>query len=181
LGRKVKRALILDRDGVINEDGDYLYRCEDFRFIPGIFPLCRLAQEKGYMLIAVTNQSGIARGYYSEADFDAVNRWMCSAFEAQGVHLDKVYYCPYHPKGKIREYRADSFDRKPNPGMFLRASEELGLDMKACITIGDRDSDMAAGRAAGVGKLLLLPGIYPYTSAADVKILSELLEAEAFL
>lgn len=177
----MNRALFLDRDGVINADGDYLYRPEDINFLDGIFCLCRAAKEQGYRLIVATNQSGIARGYYTEEDFHRLTDWMCGKFTAKGATLDAVYFCPYHPEIGLGRYKVDSFDRKPNPGMLLKARNEFDLDLSKSILIGDRDSDMEAGRAAGVGRLLLLPGKYHCLAAADVVLVCSLWDAKQYL
>lgn len=177
----MNKAVILDRDGVINEDGSYLYKPEDICFRAGIFDFCRKAKEKGYLLIVATNQSGIARGYYTEDNLLSLNCWMIEQFQKNGVVLDKIYYCPFHPEKGCGKYKADSYDRKPNPGMFLKAQADFGLEMVASLTIGDKDSDMEAGRRAGVGKLLLLPGKYGYTKLKDVVVVSSLLQACAYL
>lgn len=147
----VKRALFLDRDGVINHDSDYTSRAEDFRFIDGIFDLCRAARKAGYLLIVVTNQAGIGRGYYSEKEFLTLSAWMCDRFKAEGVPITDVFYCPFHPEHGVGEYKKDSFDRKPNPGMLLRAVEKHGINIKCSIMIGDKDSDMQAASKVGVG------------------------------
>lgn len=146
-----KRALFLDRDGVINHDAGYTSRVENFRLINGIFDLCREATRSGYLLIVVTNQAGIGRGYYSEEDFLALTDWMCNRFMLEGVTITDVFYCPFHPEHGVGDYKKDSFDRKPNPGMLLRAAEEHGIDMRRSIMIGDKDSDMQAACKAGVG------------------------------
>jgi D-glycero-D-manno-heptose 1,7-bisphosphate phosphatase len=145
------RALFLDRDGVINVDEGHVGRREDFEFVPGIFELCRSAQRLGLLPIVITNQAGIGRGLYSEEDFQTLTRWMLSEFDSRGVHLGRVYHCPYHPTEGIGEYRRESFDRKPHPGMILRARDDFALDLERSLLIGDKDSDIAAGRAAGVG------------------------------
>jgi len=173
----MRKALFLDRDGIINEDGSYLYRPEDFRFMDGIFELCRAAQEKGYLLIVTTNQSGIARGYYTEEDFLKLTDWMCREFAKEDIRIDKVYFCPFHPEKGIGAYKVDSDDRKPNPGMLLKARDEFGIDMEASVMVGDKDSDMEAGRRAGVKKLLLYPGMYECETEDDVVVLSSLREA----
>jgi len=116
------KALILDRDGVVNLDKDYVYRIEDFEFIDGIFNLCRDAAAQGYLIFIITNQSGIGRGYYTEADFHALTDWMKARFHEEGVTITQVYFCPYHPVHGIGKYKQDSNDRKPNPGMILRAA-----------------------------------------------------------
>lgn len=149
-------ALFLDRDGVINVEKDYVNHIEDFEFIDGIFDLCRSAVDVGMAVVVVTNQAGIGRGYYSEAQFLLVTEWMRSRFADEGVVIDRVYYCPYHPEYGIASYKADSFDRKPNPGMILRARDELGLSLDNSVLVGDKASDIAAARAASVGKAVLL-------------------------
>lgn len=151
-----RNALFLDRDGVINVDRRHVHRIEDFEFLPGIFELCAAAAECGYLLVVVTNQAGIGRGYYTEADFQRLTAWMVDAFRQRGVEIARVYHCPYHPTAGIGEYRRESPDRKPNPGMLLKARDELNLDLAGSLLIGDKDSDMAAGLAAGVGHLLKL-------------------------
>jgi D-glycero-D-manno-heptose 1,7-bisphosphate phosphatase len=155
------KALFLDRDGVINVERGYVHRPESFEFIPGIFELCRAAQSLGYLLIVVTNQAGIARGYYSEADFGALTDWMMDRFMEQNIEIARVYYCPYHPVFGVGEYQRDSPDRKPNPGMLLRAKSEWNLDMASSILIGDKASDMEAGGAAGVGTLIFFSAEVP--------------------
>lgn len=148
------RALFLDRDGVINHDSGYTSNAENFRFIDGLFDLCRAARRSGYLLIVVTNQAGIGRGYYSEQDFFTLTEWMRERFEAEGVPITDAFHCPYHPEHGIGRYKKDSFDRKPNPGMLLRAAKKHGLDLKCSIMIGDKDSDMQAASKAGVGYLV---------------------------
>lgn len=147
----VKAALFLDRDGVINHDSGYTSSVENFRFIDGIFDLCRAARQSAYLLIVVTNQAGIGRGYYSEDDFLTLSAWVRDRFKAEGVPITDVYYCPFHPEHGVGDYKKDSFDRKPNPGMLLRAAEKHGISMNRSIMIGDKDSDMQAASQAGVG------------------------------
>jgi D-glycero-D-manno-heptose 1,7-bisphosphate phosphatase len=144
------KALFLDRDGVINAERDYVCRIEDFEFIPGIFDLCRTAQAAGLVPIVVTNQAGIGRGYYTEDDFQRLTEWMLERFIEHGIRIARVYHCPFHPTAGIGHYHRESFDRKPNPGMILRAKEDFALNLAGCVLVGDRPSDIAAGRAAGV-------------------------------
>lgn len=144
----MRPALFLDRDGVINVDRGYVHKREDFEFIDGIFELCRSAQELGYLIFVVTNQSGIGRGYYTEKEFLDLSDWMCGVFKEQGVDIAKVYYCPATPE-------ENSPDRKPMPGMILRAAEEFGVDLSRSVLIGDSDTDIRAGICAGVGINLL--------------------------
>jgi len=163
----VRAALFLDRDGVVNEERNYVYRIEDFEFIDGVFDLCRSAKLSGMAVVVITNQAGIGRGYYTEAQFHALTEWMCDRFSEQGIDIDGVYYCPYHPVHGVGKYKADSFDRKPNPGMILKVRDELGLRLSDSILIGDRASDIAAARAAGVGRTVLMA---PSVSASSVSI-----------
>lgn len=150
------KALFLDRDGVINVERGYVHRRESFEFIPGIFDLCRAAQNLGYLLVVVTNQAGIARGYYSESDFNELTDWMIAQFAKREVRIARLYYCPYHPIFGVGPYKQDSPDRKPNPGMFVRAKSDLDLDLESSFLIGDKLSDIQAGCAAGVGTQILL-------------------------
>lgn len=143
-----RRALFLDRDGVINEDHGFVHRVEDFHFRPGIFDLCRAARLRGMALVVVTNQSGLGRGLYSEADFALLTAWMCARFAAEGAALDRVEHCP-----DILPSRR----RKPGPGMILDAAAALGLDLAESVMAGDRQTDMAAAKAAGIGVRILFP------------------------
>jgi D-glycero-D-manno-heptose 1,7-bisphosphate phosphatase len=154
----VKRGLFLDRDGVINEETGYLSRVADARFVPGIFSLCRAAQSLGYRLVVVTNQSGIARGYYSEADFHALMDWMRAEFEREGVRLDAVYFCPYHPEHGVGEYKREHEDRKPGAGMLHRGARDFDLSLEESVMVGDRCSDVAAANAAGLRQAFLIAG-----------------------
>ena len=168
-------ALFLDRDGVINVDHGYVHRPEEFEFVEGIFELVATANGAGYLVVVVTNQAGIGRGYYSEAQFHALTDWMKTKFSERGGIIDAVYFCPYHPEHGIGAYRGESEFRKPAPGMLLQAQSELGIDMEQSIFIGDKPSDMAAGRAAGVGTLLHLNGERTGADAIAVTQLSEAL------
>lgn len=153
-----RRALFLDRDGVINREIGYLSRVDQVQFLPGVFDLCRKAKELGYLLVIITNQAGIARGRYSENDFLVLMDWMTARFSENGAPIDKVYYCPYHPEFGVGSYKRDSSDRKPGPGMLLQAAVDLNLDLDQCILVGDRSTDIRAGASAGVGLLFLLRG-----------------------
>lgn len=148
-------ALFLDRDGVINIDHAYVHKREDFEFVDGIFELVRIARECGYRVFVVTNQAGIARGKYTEADFHRLTEWMCSEFASRGAPIDKVYFCPYHAEHGIGIYKLDSPMRKPNPGMILQAAQEFGIDLAASLLVGDMETDIQAGRSAGVGTTIL--------------------------
>jgi D-glycero-D-manno-heptose 1,7-bisphosphate phosphatase len=150
----IKPALFLDRDGVVNVDYDYVHKKEDFHFVDGIFELVATANRAGYLVVIVTNQAGIGRGYYTEADFHVLMDWVKAEFEARGAHIDGVYFCPFHPEHGIGPYRQESEHRKPGPGMLLQAAQELEIDLPASIMVGDKRSDMEAGKAAGLSMLL---------------------------
>lgn len=143
-------ALFLDRDGVINVDHAYVCRPEHFEFVDGIFELCRTARQRGYLIFVVTNQAGIGRGYYTEQDFLDLTDWMHEVFRAQGIVIDKVYFCPCHPECGIGQYKVESPFRKPGPGMLLQAAEEFGVDLAGSVLVGDKETDIQAGIAAGV-------------------------------
>ncbi|MBD3244039.1 MAG: HAD-IIIA family hydrolase [Chitinivibrionales bacterium] len=137
----LRRALFLDRDGVINEDTGYPHRPDQIVFMPGIFAFCRAAREKGYVPVVVTNQAGVARGKFTEDAVGELHRWMQQRFAEHGVALAGFYYCPFHRDGVVEKYRRESVDRKPGPGMFLRAARELGIDLAASVMVGDKPSD----------------------------------------
>ena len=147
------KALFLDRDGVINIDVGYTHRVEDFVFFPGIFEwLSRVNAIK----VVVTNQAGIGRGLYTEADFLALSDWMCSEFRKRGITIAKVYFSPFHPTHGIDRYRKDDYSRKPKPGMLFLAATELNLDLANSVLVGDKLSDIVAAEQAGVGTRILL-------------------------
>jgi len=155
------RALLLDRDGVINKDTCYLHRIQDFEFLPGAIEACRSFQAAGYLLIVITNQAGIARGYYTEEDFHVLNDWMIDQFKQHGVRLDRVFYSPFHPDG-LEQYKQDSYCRKPNPGLILQAQGEFDIDLSASILVGDKESDIEAGLAAQVGTCIIVRSGLPF-------------------
>jgi rfaE bifunctional protein nucleotidyltransferase chain/domain len=151
-----RQAAFLDRDGVINRDRAYVSRWEDFEFVPGAVDAMRRLKKAGYALVVVTNQSGIARGYYSEAQYQALTAAMQQALANAGAAVDAVYHCPHHPKGKVAELAIDCDCRKPAPGMILRAAKELNLSLADSILVGDKPSDIEAARAAGVGRAYIV-------------------------
>jgi D-glycero-D-manno-heptose 1,7-bisphosphate phosphatase len=156
--RRSARGLFLDRDGVINVEVGYLSAVADVVFIEGIFSLCRTAQRLGYKLMVVTNQAGIARGYYTEAAFEELMAWMREELRREGVELDAVYFCPFHPEHGVGEYKREHEDRKPGTGMLRRGAKEFGLELSECVMVGDRCSDIAAANSAGLRQAFLVAG-----------------------
>jgi D-glycero-D-manno-heptose 1,7-bisphosphate phosphatase len=150
-------AVFLDRDGTIVDDVGYGYRAEDMRFLDGAVAGLRALAGLGLRLFIVTNQSGVARGYFSEAQAQACNVALCRMLAEQGVAITGVYYCPFHPDG-LGRYRCDSPLRKPQPGMLLQAAAEHGLKLASCWMIGDKKSDILAGQAAGCRTILVRTG-----------------------
>jgi D-glycero-D-manno-heptose 1,7-bisphosphate phosphatase len=147
---KKNKALFLDRDGVINKDYGYVYQINKFDLIDNIKILIKAAKAKGYKIIVVTNQAGIGRGFFSEDDFENLNNYMKDLFLKDKCDIDAVYYCPYHSIAGVGKYLKDSYDRKPNPGMLLKARKKFNLDMNKSILIGDKISDIEAGIKSSV-------------------------------
>lgn len=143
----MKKALFLDRDGVINIDKKYVHKRSDFEFCEGIFELCLFFLQKSYEIFVITNQSGIARGYYTQKDFENLSAFMCEEFAKRGVKISHIYHCPHLEGCQCR---------KPQPGMLLKAQKDFDLNLKESFFIGDNLSDMQAGFAAGVGRLFLI-------------------------
>ncbi len=149
-------AAFLDRDGVINLDHGYVVRREDFAWVPGVRDAAAQLHRAGFALVVVTNQSGIGRGMYTEADFLALSDWMRGEFAAAGAPLAGVYFCPHHPTDAVGAFRTQCACRKPAPGMLLSAAGELDLDLGRSILFGDKVSDLQAAAAAGVPHRVLL-------------------------
>lgn len=167
-----KPAVFLDRDGVINEDRGYVHRWEDFSFLPGAIEALRRLQQKGYLLVVITNQSAVARGLCTEADVLALHERMRAFLREQGIELTGIYYCPHHPQGSVSDYAIACSCRKPEPGMILRAAQEHGIDLSRSLLVGDKLSDLEAGRAAGI------PSLYLVVPPGQDKDLSSLPEAQ---
>jgi len=151
-----RTAAFIDRDGVINAELGYVGHPEDFHLLPyAVDGLTRLA-EHGYALVVVTNQAGIAKGIYDEAAYESLTSHMVALLQAHGVQLAAIYHCPHHPHGSVARYAIECDCRKPAPGMLLRAAADLGLDLARSVLVGDKPSDTAAGRAAGVQLTVLV-------------------------
>ncbi len=143
------KAVFLDRDGVINIEKDYAHKTEDFEFLTGVFEAVKHFNELGFIVVVVTNQSGIARGYYTNDDFWRLTEYMVGKFERHGAKIAKVYHCPHGP-----EEGCDC--RKPNPGMLLAAQKKFDIDMQNSWMIGDKEGDIKAALSAGVGHTVLV-------------------------
>jgi D-glycero-D-manno-heptose 1,7-bisphosphate phosphatase len=154
----LRPALFLDRDGVLNEDKGYVHRWEDFHWIEGAKEAVVAFNRAGWLVIVVTNQSGIGRGYYSEADMHALHAHMCQDLLEVGGRIDAFYHAPQHPDAMLDAYRhPDPPDRKPNPGMIVKALAEWPINREASILVGDKPSDLEAALRAGI-RAVLFPG-----------------------
>lgn len=152
------KAVFLDRDGTINVEVEYLSQVDDFQFIPGVPWALKRLKDAGYLLVVVTNQSGIARGYYDEAALAEIHEHMHQDLASFGASLDACYFCPHHPEHGTGDYRTECGCRKPLPGMLERAAADLDIDLAASFMIGDKLADIEAGIAAGCTPMLVLTG-----------------------
>ena len=143
------KTIFLDRDGVVNKEVRYLYRLSDFEFIDGIFDACLYFQKLGYKIVIVTNQSGIARGYYNENDYLKLTEWMLGQFNDNGINILDTFHCPHSPESTCN-------CRKPKPGMFIEAKDKYNINMKDSWMIGDSESDIKAANVAGISKTILV-------------------------
>lgn len=177
-------AIFLDRDGTINIDHGFVHQIDDFQFIDGVIEAMQELKKMGYALVVVTNQSGIARGKYTEEQFMQLTEWMDWSLADRDVELDGIYFCPHHPEGSVAEYAQVCDCRKPKPGMLLSGQEQLNIDMAASYMVGDKREDMLAAQAAGVGHKILVRSGQPIDETAqetaDV-VLNSLAELPAFI
>jgi D,D-heptose 1,7-bisphosphate phosphatase len=174
LDLRVKPAVFLDRDGVLNVDSNYVHRPDQVNWIPGAQEAVRRLNDLGYRVIVVTNQAGVAHGYYEEGDVIALHRWMQHELAIRGAFVDAFYYCPHHPEARIEKYRGYHVNRKPGPGMILKAFSDLTIRKDQSFLIGDKESDIEAAKGAGI------PGfLFPGGNLA--MFLDRLLRAEASL
>jgi D-glycero-D-manno-heptose 1,7-bisphosphate phosphatase len=145
------KALFLDRDGVINIDYGYVYQIERFDFIDGIFDFVKFFQDRNYLIFIITNQSGIARGYYTENDFQIISQYLIDKFSEQNITINKIYHCPCHP-----DFSNECLCRKPLPKMILDAQKEFNVDLEKSLLVGDKISDIQAGQNSGIISNFLL-------------------------
>ena len=164
----LKRAVFLDRDGVINVDHGYVSSWDRFEFLPGVPAALWQLQSAGYALVVVSNQSGIGRGLYSEADLAALNhRLHRYLLDKRGVEIAHFYHCPHHPTEALPQWRQTCHCRKPAPGMIEQACAELHIDPSSSLMVGDKVSDMEAGQAAGVGRLFRVASVATAQTASS--------------
>jgi len=148
------KVVFFDRDGVVNKDVGYLYKVEEFEFIDSIFEVCKHFISLGYKLVIITNQSGIARGYYREKDYYTLTKWMLKQFINQSINILDVFFCPHDPK-------ANCSCRKPRPGMLIEGRDKYNIDMKNSWMIGDKEADIQAANAAGISNTILVKSGHP--------------------
>jgi D-glycero-D-manno-heptose 1,7-bisphosphate phosphatase len=150
-----RRAVFLDRDGTLNVDKGFVHAPRDFEFVEGAVEAVKRLKESGFVVVVVTNQSGVGRGLYTERDVRRLHRWVNGELGKRGTTIDRFYFCPHHPDARVRRYRRDCPCRKPGPGMLLRAMSELGIEPRASYMIGDAARDVTAGKKAGVTAILI--------------------------
>ena len=169
------KAIFLDRDGVVNKEKDYLYKLEDFEFIDDVFDVLKFFQSKGYLIFIITNQSGINRGFYSIEDYTKLTDWMLKKFKQQSIIISKVYFCPHRPDEQCK-------CRKPKPQMILEAKKEFDLDLKNSLLVGDKNSDIEAGKNAGITNLFLVAtGHNINENKFNAKVINNLMELEQYI
>ena len=154
----MEKVIFLDRDGTLNVEVNYLHRKEDLVLLPGVPEALKAFKDQGYRLVVVTNQAGVARGYYTEDDVKELHRYMNELLAGQGAEIDAFYYCPHHPEHGIGKYKVRCHCRKPETGMFERAEQDFEVDKASSWMIGDKLIDIEAGRNYGVRTVLVGTG-----------------------
>jgi len=153
------KAVFLDRDGVITQDPPhYAHRIDQLALIEGSGPAIKMLNDKKFKVIVITNQSGVAKGFYEEKDIEIFNRGMIGLLKQAGARIDAIYYCPHHPKAEVQKYRIDCGCRKPKPGMLLEGGKRYNVDFPSSFLVGDKWSDIEAGRSAGCKTILVKTG-----------------------
>jgi len=155
---KKNTAVFLDRDGTINEEVGYLDSLDKLKIIPSAYEAIRLINESGMKVVVISNQAGVARGFFTEDFVKLTHEHLQTALRQQGATIDNFYYCPHHPTEGIEPYRKDCNCRKPAPGMLLRAVQDLNIDLTRSYLVGDRFNDMEAGKKIGVRGILVKTG-----------------------
>ena len=177
----MKKAQFLDRDGIINVDHGYVYKKEEFEFVEDIFSVCIDAQNKGYEIFVITNQSGIARGKYTVDQFAELTQWMLGEFKSRGVEISDVYYCPHHPDKGLGDYKMSCNCRKPEPGMIMLAASEHKIDLGNSIFIGDKVSDIQAAERAGIKNRIILIDKYEDDQTIKAVRIDEIKHASLYI
>jgi len=154
----MKRAVFMDRDGTISEEVGYVNHPSRFRVFPYSAAAVKLLNENGWLAIVVTNQAGVARGYFPEEMIGAIHNYLSGALEKEGAHLDAIYYCPHHPSVGDQRYRLDCDCRKPKAGLIFQAAREFDIDLTQSWMVGDRYSDIELAANAGLKAALVLSG-----------------------
>ncbi len=154
------KVMFLDRDGVINEDTGHLYKVSDWIFTDNCLDALKTIVRKGFQIVIITNQAGIAKGYYSVEDYEALTDWYVGVLKKHNISVLDVFYCPHHPQGEVKQFAKECMCRKPNPGMIEQALEKYEIDLEDSVLIGDKVSDVEAGFKAGVNNLVLLDSRY---------------------
>lgn len=167
--KAARRAVFLDRDGTINVEKDYLHRIDDFEFIPGVPEAIKRLSDAGFLVVVVTNQSGVARGFYDEQAVAGLHAHIQAQLALQGAHIDSFYLCPHHPTEGVGHYRVDCDCRKGSPGMLLQGAREHGIDLSRSFMVGDKFADIEAGIAAGCTPILVKTG---YGAADESKVVA---------
>jgi D-glycero-D-manno-heptose 1,7-bisphosphate phosphatase len=157
----MEKAVFMDRDGVIIEDSGYPHERDKIRFLPRVGEAIKALNENGFKVIVITNQAGVARGYFTEETVKEVNRHIQKTLAEQGAYINMIYYCPHHTEGVIEEYKKDCYCRKPNPGMIEKAVCQFNIDLRSSFAIGDHHSDIEAGQRTGCRTILLSNGDSP--------------------
>jgi D-glycero-D-manno-heptose 1,7-bisphosphate phosphatase len=150
------KVAFLDRDGVINKEVNYLYRIEDLCYVPGSLLAMKHLNKIGFKIIIVTNQAGIAKGYFSDSEYQIFTKHLQDDLKKNGIEILKIYYCPHHPDAKIKKYQCSCTCRKPKPGMLLKSIRTHSVDIKRSFLVGDKVTDVLAGKAVGLNKCFLV-------------------------
>jgi D-glycero-D-manno-heptose 1,7-bisphosphate phosphatase len=154
---KGRKAVFLDRDGTVNRNTHYLIDFADFELLPGVEEALRLFQDLGYLLLGVSNQSGVARGYFTYSAVEELNRWIIADLAARGIRIEEIAFCPHHPLGTVTEYAKACGSRKPAPGMLTDLARKYGLDLARSYMVGDSEGDALAGLNAGAHGVWIRP------------------------
>ncbi len=168
----MEKAVFLDRDGTIIEDVGYVHEEDKIKFLPGVSEAIKLLNKSGFKVIIITNQAGVARGYFTEEAVKEINKYIQESLAKEGALIDMIYYCPHHVQGIIEEYKKECNCRKPNPGMIEEAVRDFGIDLKKSFVIGDKASDIEAGHRVGC-KTIFLAGNNTLDCEGEITVKSD--------